>query len=179
MINGMYLTLMVGPGVPVSGPRELVESLTAVQVQVPARGPSGFELTFSVPKNSPLVTLFMLSGGVVSAPFRVVLVVSFSGVSEVIADGIMTDHQMTPGTHGAPGTLSIRGTDLTALMDLIPFDGFPYPAAPPEVRSLLILAKYAAIGIIPMVIPPIVMEDRKSTRLNSSHSTLSRMPSSA
>ena len=38
------------------------------------------------------------------------------GIPDVLADGIMTHHQVTPGTGGAAGTLTIRGTDLSALM---------------------------------------------------------------
>ena len=67
---------------------------------------------------------------------RVVLVVSVRGVSEVIMDGVMTQHQITPGSGGQPATLTISGCDLTALMNLISFDGFPYPAMPVEARVL-------------------------------------------
>jgi len=41
-------------------------------------------------------------------------------------------------------------------MDLIDFSGIPYPAMPPALRVLLVLAKYAAFGVLPMVIPSIV-----------------------
>ncbi|HEX4610555.1 MAG TPA: hypothetical protein VH092_20365 [Urbifossiella sp.] len=156
MGDGIYLTLMIGPGIPIPVPQDVIEALVSVQVQVPERGPSGFELTFAVAKNSPLLALFLLTGGAVPVPFRVVLVVTMNGAPEVIADGIMTDHQIAPGSNGTSAMLTIRGTDLTALMNLIPFDGFPYPALPPEARALLILAKYAVLGIIPLVIPTLV-----------------------
>jgi hypothetical protein len=154
--DGIYLTLMVGPGVPIPVPQAVIEALTSVEVQVPEQGPSGFELKFAITKNSPLLTLFLLTGGAVPVPFRVVLIVTLNGIPTVVSDGIMTDHQIAPGSNGAPAILTIRGTDLTALMNLIPFDGFPYPALPPEVRVLFILAKYAVLGIIPLVIPPLV-----------------------
>jgi len=38
-------------------------------------------------------------------------------------------------------------------MDYIDFSGIPYPAMPREVRVLAIVAKYAVLGIVPMVIP--------------------------
>src|SRR6185436_20142043 len=38
---------------------------------------------------------------------------------------------------------------------IIDLPGIPYPAMPPAVRVLLVLAKYAAFGVIPMVIPSI------------------------
>jgi hypothetical protein len=41
-------------------------------------------------------------------------------------------------------------------MDLIEIPGIPYPAMPPSVRVLAVLAKYAALGVIPLVIPSIL-----------------------
>jgi hypothetical protein len=153
MTDGIYLTLMIGPGVPIPVPQAVIEALTSIDVQTSTSGPSAFELKFAVAKNSPLLTLFLISGGAVPIPFRVVLIVTLNGVSEVISDGVMTDHQVTPGSNGGPATLTIRGTDLTALMDMIPFDGLPYPALPVEARVLLVLAKYAVLGLIPLVVP--------------------------
>jgi hypothetical protein len=43
-------------------------------------------------------------------------------------------------------------------MDYIDFSGIPYPAMPPEARVLLILAKYAVFGIVPMVIPSVLVD---------------------
>jgi hypothetical protein len=157
MVKGVYLTLLIGPGVPVPAPRGVVEALTAAEAQLSATGPGGFSLSFAVPKNSALLTPFLLASGT-PVPLRVVLMVTINGIPEVIADGVMTDTQVTPGTGGQPGTLTVRGTDLSAVMDLIPFDGLPYPAVPVEARVLLILAKYAALGVIPMIIPRFVQD---------------------
>ena len=41
-------------------------------------------------------------------------------------------------------------------MDIIEIPGLPFPAMPPSARVLLVLAKYAALGVIPMVIPSIL-----------------------
>ena len=41
-------------------------------------------------------------------------------------------------------------------MDLIPIDGLPFPAMPPSVRVLASIAKYAALGVIPAVIPSLL-----------------------
>jgi hypothetical protein len=43
-------------------------------------------------------------------------------------------------------------------MDLISFDGFPYPAMPAEARIAIIIAKYAMFGMIPIVIPSILID---------------------
>jgi hypothetical protein len=41
-------------------------------------------------------------------------------------------------------------------MDYIEFTGIPYPAMPPMARVNLMLAKYLAFGIVPVVIPSVV-----------------------
>jgi hypothetical protein len=43
-------------------------------------------------------------------------------------------------------------------MDLIQIKGIPYPGMPPSARAAVILAKYAAFGIIPVVIPSILLD---------------------
>jgi len=65
----------------------------------------------------------------------------------------MTNQQVTPGSKPGESTLTITGEDLTKMMSLIDFSGIPYPAMPPELRVLLIIAKYAMFGMIPLVIP--------------------------
>ena len=86
---------------------------------------------------------------------RVVLVVQIGGRAESIIDGMATNVETRPG-EGGVSQLVVKGKDLSALMDLIELNGVPYPAMPPAVRVLIVLAKYAALGVIPMVIPSIV-----------------------
>lgn len=157
MANATELNLFIGPAIPVPAPRAAIEALEKVQVQVNGGDmPSGFELSFSLSKRSPLQTLFLLTGGSSIPIMRVVIMVSLGGISEVIMDGVMTHHEIRPGSDGGKSTLVVKGKDLTALMDFIELDGIPYPAMSPAIRVLTILAKYAAFGIIPMVIPSVV-----------------------
>lgn len=149
------LSLLIGP-VPVAAPRALVEALSEVKVEAGSGDtPGGFELCFDLPAHSPLRTLFLLSGGGSLPLMRVVLVVTLGGRAESLIDGVATHVQTRPG-EGGVGKLVVQGTDLTALMRLIEFNGLPYPAMPPAARVLLVLAKYAAFGVVPMVIPSIV-----------------------
>jgi hypothetical protein len=158
MIKGIQLTLMIGPGVPVPVPRDILDALTSVQVNASSgEDDSGFELNFTLSKRSPLLTLFLLSGGA-SIPFvRVILVATINGTPEVLIDGMMTHHQVEPGSGGA-ATLKVQGKDLSTVMTYFNFSGLPYPAMPPVARVLVILAKYAWLGIIPIAIPS-VFED--------------------
>lgn len=159
MLSGLHLTLMIGPAVPVPVPREVLDALQSLTVTTTAapRTPSGFELKFTLGTKSPLHTLFLLSGGGQLPIMRVVIVATVGASAEVLIDGVITRQEVQPGPDAGHSTLTITGVDLTAVMDLIDFDGLPYPAMPAEARVALILAKYAFLGIIPMVIPSIML----------------------
>jgi hypothetical protein len=103
-----------------------------------------------------LRTIFLLSGGGALPPLlRVVLIVTINGTAESVIDGMVTNVETQPGSGGI-GKLVIKGKDMSALMDIIELPGLPFPAMPPSVRVLAILAKYAALGVIPMVIPSVL-----------------------
>jgi len=158
MAKGFYLTLMIGPMVPVPVSRSVLDALTSVEV-VTTSGTttSGFELNFNIPKNSPLQTLFILSGGSVLPMVRVVITVTVSGTTEVLIDGVVTEQSLKPGESGV-SVLNIKGKDLTSVMDWIDLSGMPYPAMPPEARVALMVAKYAFLGVVPMVIPSVMID---------------------
>ncbi|MEJ2670927.1 MAG: hypothetical protein P8168_01760 [Deltaproteobacteria bacterium] len=152
MLKGVYLTLMVGPVVPVPVPKVALEALTNVQVTSSAGNPSGFQLSFTLSNKSPLHTIFLIAGG--QTPLlRVIIIVTVNGAPQVLMDGVMTNQQVSPGSKPGESTLTITGDDLTRVMDLVDFSGLPYPAMPPEARVALIIAKYAMFGMIPLVIP--------------------------
>jgi len=157
MIKGIHLTLMIGPAVPVPVPKEVLNALTSVEVtSTSGTTQSGFQLTFNLSNRSPLHTIFLLSGGSMIPIIRVIIIVTTKGSSEVLMDGVMLHHQVSPGNEPGQSTLTVTGKDLTAVMDLIELDGIPYPAMPPIARVYMVLAKYAVLGIIPMVIPSIL-----------------------
>jgi hypothetical protein len=158
VLQGISLTLMTGPAVPVPAPRPVVEALSDVEVTVPTEGPSVFQLRFTLEKKSPLETLFLLAGGAVPPLLRVVLVATVNGQPEVLADGVVTETEIAPGSGGNQPTLTVRGEDLSRVMDYIELDGLPYPAMPAMARVALALAKYAVFGVIPLVIPPILSD---------------------
>ncbi len=158
LLKGINLTLMIGPAVPLPVSAEVLNALTSVEVTSNTEGPSVFQLKFTVNKNSPLLTLFLLASGAQIPLVRVVIFVTINGSPQVLIDGVMTDHQMTPGSDSQSPVLTITGEDLTRVMDYIDFTGIPYPVLPPEARVLLILIKYAVFGVIPMVIPSIMID---------------------
>src|SRR5262245_53436665 len=121
MLKGVHLTLMIGPAVPIPVPRSILDALTSVTVTNTDAGPSVFQLQFTLSTNSPLQTLFLLSGGTPIPLVRVVIVATVNGMPQVLIDGVMTNHEISPGSDTAHATLTITGEDLTRVMDYIDF----------------------------------------------------------
>jgi hypothetical protein len=158
VLKSVQLTLMMGPIIPVSVPRVVLDSLASVEVKVEDVGSSGFQLVFSIDKQSPLQILFLLSGGMPLLFMRCILVATVNGVANVLIDGVITNNQIAPGNKGSNSTLTITGRDLTALMDQSNWSGFPFPACPREARVALLLAKYAFFGVVPIIIPSVLLD---------------------
>jgi hypothetical protein len=150
--------MMAGPLVAAPVPKGVVEALVSVRVLTQSGQRSGFQLTFELSKDSPLHTVFLIAGGSLPPLFRVILTAVVNGSAQVLADGVVVHCSVTPGDGTNPARLTVVGQDLSAAMDLIPFDGFPYPAMPPEARVLVCLAKYAFLGVVPLVIPSILLD---------------------
>ena len=158
MLSSVQLSLMIGPIIPLTVPREALDALVSVEVKVEDVGTSGFQLVFSIDKQSPLQILFLLSGGSPLLFMRVVIAATVNGVNNVLIDGVITNNQISPGDKGSNSTLTITGKDLTALMNQSNWSGFPFPACPAEARVALLLVKYAMFGVIPLIIPSILTD---------------------
>ncbi|ANH80390.1 hypothetical protein A8C56_04795 [Niabella ginsenosidivorans] len=155
MLKGkISIAIFIGTPVPVPVPNPVIEALSSVEVNTDTGSASGFQLVFNFDSKSPLNTLLLLVGQ--TGPFvRVIIQATINGTDSVLMDGMITNHQLTPNVQTGESVFTISGRDLTSVMDYIDFSGLPYPCMPPETRVLLILAKYAVFGIIPMVIPSI------------------------
>jgi len=153
MASPLYLTLLAGPVEAVPVPKPVIDALVSVEVTESATGRSGFQLTFTLADLSVLQTLFLLAAASPTPVLRVILVVTFGGLPQVIMDGIILDHEVVPDAMEGSSKLVVTGQDLTSLMDLIDFSGLPYPGMSPDIRVMTILSKYAAFGIVPEVIP--------------------------
>ena len=95
MLKGVSLTLLRhGDDVPVS--RVVLDALTAVEVTSAAEGPSGFQLTFTL-SNDLRCSASSWSAGT-NPLLRVIIVVTIKARPDVLMDGVMTNHQVTPGS---------------------------------------------------------------------------------
>lgn len=153
MLKGFFLTVLIGPAVPVPPPKVVLESLSAVQVSSSLER-SGFQLSFNVSKNSPLLTTMLPAGYFDPMITRVIIIVTVRGIPNVLMDGIVTRQEIAPANEPGQSTLTVTGEDLSVLMDVIDMTGLPLPMPDPA-QVALILAKYLVFGIVPLVIPPI------------------------
>jgi hypothetical protein len=156
MLNSYLLTLLLGPAVPVPAPQPVLDALTGVQVN---RGGTrnGFQLSFAAGKAS-LLTRVLLPAGYFDPGIRVILVVTFRGVPNVLMDGIITRQEISPSNDPGQSRITITGEDLSVLMDIVEKPFMRWPALPAAARVATILAQYAVFGIVPAVIPPIFLD---------------------
>jgi hypothetical protein len=168
MLKGVHLTLMVGPVVPVVAPASVVNALLSVQV-TNGKDKSGFQLTFAVGKESPLLKTMLPAGYFDPMSTRVIVIVTTGGFPHVLMDGMVTRQELTPSNEPGQSTLTITGEDLSVLMDIVEMPFMRYPAMTSIAQIYLILAKYAAFGIVPVAIPPFLPDASFPTRETPTH----------
>lgn len=154
MNRGFYLTLMMGPFNTTPVPQAVIDALTEVQVTSTVGSQGGFQMKFSLGKQSKVQQ--MLNSGYFDPRTRVIIAVTVNGATEVLMDGIITKQDITPDSKVGKSMLTITGLDLTALMDFLDLTGIPYPAIPFFLAVDIILAKYLVLGVVPLVIPPLL-----------------------
>jgi len=156
----LTLSLMMGVGLdPV--PRAVMEALTEVSVSIGAGGtsPSGFDLKFATSKLSQITTQ-LLPSGYFDPPTRVVIAATLSGSTTVLMDGVITQQDVVPSDESGKSVLSIKGEDLTRMMDLKDFGSLiAYPSMAAEARVAQMVAKYShTYGITPHIIPAVLLD---------------------
>ena len=154
MLKGIYLSLFIGPMVPIPAPKEVTDAMISAQVNTGGQR-SGFQIVFSMNKKSTIYKTLLPSGYFDPGTTRVILMVTLGGIPNVLIDGVVTRHEVAPSSEAGQSTLTLTGEDLTVLMDVIEIPIMRYPAMPIYARLNLLLAKYALFGIAPLVIPPL------------------------
>ena len=171
MFDAVHLTLLIGPlPVPMPAPLPLMEALQRVEVNS-SRDRSGFQMTFTMGKTSPLQTALLPIGFFDPMVTRVVIIATVKGIPNVVMDGVITRQEMQPGNEAGKSTFTVTGEDLSILMDVVELR-VPYPAMPDVARINMILAKYAMFGITPIVVPPpVVSVDSPTSRFDTQDGT--------
>jgi hypothetical protein len=159
MMLGTQLTLMIGPTIAVPAPPSLMESLKQVEVTHSDEGQSGFQITFQVGRSGPtdLLDYALLSNPLLKPFNRVILLVTLNAIPRVLMDGIITHQQLAPSNQPGASTLTVTGEDVSLMMDLEE-KSVEHPAQDETIIALKLIASYAQYGLIPMVIPPMVID---------------------
>src|SRR5260370_669246 len=95
---GVRLQLLIGPTVPLPAPFAVVDALVGLEVRNNESQRDGFQMTFSLGKDS-LLNYGLLSSGLLAPPNRVIIVVLINALPQVLIDGIITNHQVAPSNN--------------------------------------------------------------------------------
>jgi hypothetical protein len=155
VIESTDLTLLIGPGLPMPAPRPVMEAVSSVRVTTGTEQ-AGFQITFEAGPASELTRILLPAGYFDPILTRVIVMVTVAGLPHVLIDGVVTHQEVTPSNVPGASTLTVTGDDLSALMDLVEMPFMRYPAMPEITQLYAILAKYAAFGIAPVLLPPVV-----------------------
>jgi hypothetical protein len=152
-LSKVRLSLLVGQALPQPAPRLLMNALESVHVDESAQFAQGFQLTFRAERDPAASKDYaLLNSGLLKPGSRVVISVTLNATPRVLMDGIITNHQLAP-SGGAGGTsLTVTGKDLSVLMEMTERH-IVYPPLPHELVVALVLLRYAAYGVMPLIIP--------------------------
>src|SRR2546421_10606381 len=110
---GIRLQLLLGqPDVPMVAPYEVVDALVSLQVTNNDRQRDAFQMIFNLGRDS-LLEYGLLRSGVLDVPNRVIIMVIFGGLPQVLIDGIITDHQVIPNNEPGRTQLRVTGEDIS------------------------------------------------------------------
>ena len=150
-ILGIRLILLVGKTLPLPASYDLSAALQSVEVTNDADQGDGFQMTFTMGKELGLDYNLLTSGAL--DPFnRVVIGVLMGAMPEVLIDGIITHHQVTPSNEPGQSTLTVTGKDVSIMLGLEEKNE-SYENQPDFLIVTQLLAAYAQYGLIPQPTP--------------------------
>jgi len=148
--GGLRLTVLAGRRLPVPLGPDLLERLRTVKVTESDGERSVFSLVLEGSGGGPLDPFGATSP--LTSFARVVLVLTFGALPQVLFDGIVTETRLDPSTSGGPSTFTVTGEDVANLLDREERD-VEHPALDDYPVVLKILAPYMAQGLLPGAVP--------------------------
>jgi hypothetical protein len=110
---GIRLQLLIGqPDVPLPAPYEVVDSLVSLTVTNNDRERDGFQMVFNLGRDS-LLEYGLLRSGVLDVKNRLIIMVIFGALPQVLIDGIITKHQVVPSNEPGRSQLHVTGEDIS------------------------------------------------------------------
>ena len=148
-IDSIRLNILLGATVPEPAPERVIDALTSLEVRNNDSGRDGFQMTFTLGRDS-LADYGLLRSGLLEPPARVIIGVVVGVRAEVLVDGIITNHQISPGTKPGEGSLVVTGEDISLKLDLDERkESYANQSDSDIVRT--ILRRYSGDGIEPEV----------------------------
>lgn len=148
---GVHLQILVGPTIPIPASYAIMDALTELTVTNNDQQRDGFQMTFTMGKDT-LLDYSVLLNGTLDPPNRIIILVIFGANPEVLIDGIITTHQFVPSNKPGQTTLVVTGEDISLKLDLEEKNE-TYPNQPDSVIVTHLLASYATLGLVPQVTP--------------------------
>ena len=160
MLNSLQMTILMGPTIPVPLPLSVTEAVRSIEVTHNDSSRSGFQIEFTVGRTQGLfgVSDYPLLNDPQVQPFnRVIIIVTHNAIPTMLMDGIITHVQLLPSNDPAGSRYIVTGEDISVLMDMEE-KVIPYPGQSELMIAGAILAQYAVFNIIPMVMPPPIID---------------------
>lgn len=115
--SAIHLILKIGPTIAQPASYDVANALTRVEVTDNADERDGFQITFTLNKVKSS-DYNLLQDGMVDPQSRVKIGVRLNGRTEVLIDGIITQHQFAPSNEPGTYTLTVTGEDISLKFDL-------------------------------------------------------------
>lgn len=147
---GIRLLLWIGSTIPTPASPSVLSALTRLTVTNDEDSGDGFQLTFALGRDS--VADWDLLDGSLDPMKRVWIAVVMGALPEVLIDGIITQHNITPSNEPGRSTLTVTGTNLSVMLDLEEKNA-QYKNQSDSLIVTQLIAGYPQYGLIPAVAP--------------------------
>jgi hypothetical protein len=142
---GIRLALWIGKTIPVPASYDIMSAVVKVEVTNDAKTATGFQLTLSLTKG---ILEYNLLDGTFAPGIRVVIGVVLGVETKVLVDGVITHQQIAVSSDPGKSTLTVTGTDLTAVLDYEEKNG-KFENQPDSVIFTSLIGDYAQYGLVP------------------------------
>jgi len=152
-VQRLNLGLHVGKLYPSPAPTALTEALQSVEVTYHEHDPCACSVQFNADRPSGFSKDYsILSNEWLKPTHRLILTLTLNATQHVLMDGIITHLELSHSNESGSATLTATVEDMSVMMDLIEYS-LEYPALSDFLIADLVLAKYAVLGVVPVVIP--------------------------
>jgi hypothetical protein len=145
----------MGEGTPSPAPRRLMEVLKSVEVTHNDEGRSGFQIVWAVGRSgrNDIQNYQLVKNPLFKVFNRVIVIVTLGATPQILMDGVITNHQLSPSTQPGQSTFTITGEDISLMMDLEE-KSVEHTGQDEATIARTILKDYAQWGVNAKVIDP-------------------------